>query len=72
MVTTYPAENYYWESRGDPEPVEGDFFKVWENALRWTAQNRISSTPLTKPIYKQISTTIEDKRPDQSGGGRDF
>lgn len=73
MVTTYPAENYYFETRGNPDAVEGDFFKVWENALRWTAQNTIAAQTMPAAVYKKISMPEEtDKRPEQSGGGRDF
>ena len=35
-VTTAPQEGYYWDTRGNPNNPEGDFFKLWENALKWT------------------------------------
>ena len=36
-VTTAPQEGYYWDWRGYPNAPEGDFFRLWENVLRWTA-----------------------------------
>lgn len=73
MVTTYPAEDYYWETRGNPEAVEGDFFRLWENALRWTALNTIApETALPKSAFKQISPPVEDKNLGKSGARKDF
>jgi len=73
MVTTYPAENYYWETRAFPEAVEGDFFRIWENALRWTALNNIAAeTAMPKAAFKQISPPVEDKNSGQSGARKDF
>jgi hypothetical protein len=75
MVTTYPAENYYFESRGFPDAVEGDFFRLWENALKWTAAQSNSATRSTPPqSFKQNAdispTNLKTLAP--SGGGRDF
>lgn len=36
-LTTAPHEGYYWDSRESPDAPQGDFFKLWENAIRWTA-----------------------------------
>jgi hypothetical protein len=74
MVTTYPAENYYFETRGNPDAVEGDFFKLWENALRWTAQNNnavMSVAPDIERLEKKIPQ-VQDKVHEKSGGGRNF
>jgi hypothetical protein len=75
MVTTYPAENYYAETRGDPDPVEGDFFKLWENALKWTAaqgNNAAQSKPLEALKQKADVSPSNVTTQEPSGGGRDF
>lgn len=74
VVTAYPAEDYYWESRGNPDAVEGDYFKLWENALKWTA----AQAPVTPTVRKdesnqQIDFSPLSKKTNQpSGGAREF
>lgn len=74
VVTTYPAENYYWESRQFPDAVEGDFFKVWENALKWTAaQTSVTTGVRTDDGKQQMDFLPVQKSSNQpSGGARDF
>ena len=75
MVTTHPAENWWYEFRGSPDPVEGDFFKLWENALKWTAAQG-NSAAQSKPVeaFKHNAnlspTEVRTQKP--SGGGRDY
>jgi len=70
MVTTYPAENYYYEVRGYPDSVEGDFFRVWDNALKWTARNTLAPQAITKsPLNKITDVDSAEKKMDISSGG---
>ena len=74
-VTTAPHEGYYWDSRQFPNEPEGDFFRLWENALKWTgrqgsgfskeAANRYISNSLKKDETKK-HTEMDISRP--SGG----
>jgi hypothetical protein len=62
MVTTYPGENYFYETRGlPPDSVGGDFYRVWNNALKWTARNTIPSQPLGKSTPIQLQGVSRTK-----------
>jgi hypothetical protein len=73
-VTTAPHEGYYWDSRQDPDEPQGDFFKLWENALKWTASQGSgfskNAVKLSKQSYNRIKPAEQNVRYNHSGGGR--
>lgn len=75
-VTTAPHEGYYWDSRQFPNEPEGDFFKLWENVLKWTASQgagfskRAADRYLSNSFKNDETKKYIEKHNSKSSGGR--
>lgn len=66
-VSTYPAEGYYYEDMS-----RGDEFRLWENALKWTAWERgaAKSSSVIAKRSAPVTTPATNANPRLSGSAR--
>ncbi len=71
-VTSYPAEPFLQLNNSDLD-VRGDYFKLWENAIKWTGSQKPVSKPNAVISDKNRMTdghNVNTKKSDQTTGSK--